>query len=390
MNNTFCILPWVHMYVGAPGDVKLCCLHNYDEPDLGNLKNNTLEEIWNGVPYTKIRQDFLDGVVRAECVTCHKIEQAGQTSLRQTCNNIWDVNTISPAANAPFEIKYLDIRFSNLCNLKCRTCSESFSSVIMAENLGKGSNSAKTVIFPGKSKDDVLDQIYPHLEKLERIYFAGGEPLVQSQHYDILERLIKIGNTDLHIDYNTNLTNLNYRKGSVLELWQQFKNISVKASVDAIGDAAGYWRNGSSWETVVKNMRQLQTVCPHINFHITCSVSWPNVLNILKLHRFCFEDGLLKNRHKFRMHPVFNPHSLSDLPNWKKEKIVDEIDKYEMENNISEFGSIKNYLRQQDGFDIAPLRRSINEIKRLDALREEHFLDFFPEHTDLLEWIDKQ
>ena len=36
----------------------------------------------------------------------------------------------------------------------------------------------------------------------EKIYFAGGEPLLAAEHYEILNALISCGNTDLEITYN--------------------------------------------------------------------------------------------------------------------------------------------------------------------------------------------
>ena len=38
-SKTFCILPWIHQYVGPPGDVKPCCVYEHQQ-EIGNLKKN--------------------------------------------------------------------------------------------------------------------------------------------------------------------------------------------------------------------------------------------------------------------------------------------------------------------------------------------------------------
>ena len=45
-SKTFCIFPWIQQYVGPPGDVKPCCVYSNSD-EIGNLKENTLKEIWN-------------------------------------------------------------------------------------------------------------------------------------------------------------------------------------------------------------------------------------------------------------------------------------------------------------------------------------------------------
>ena len=45
-NKSFCIYPWIHMYVNPDGSVLPCCVGEYDK-HLGNVRENTIEEIWN-------------------------------------------------------------------------------------------------------------------------------------------------------------------------------------------------------------------------------------------------------------------------------------------------------------------------------------------------------
>jgi uncharacterized Fe-S cluster-containing radical SAM superfamily protein len=97
------------------------------------------------------------------------------------------------------KIQFLDFRNSNLCNMKCRSCGPIFSSS-WAEELGN------TIVLNQQATDfDSLD-----LTNCEKIYFAGGEPLLNYQHYELLQRLIDLGRDPVLI-YSTNLSSLKYK-----------------------------------------------------------------------------------------------------------------------------------------------------------------------------------
>ena len=70
---TFCILPWIHQYVGPPGDIKPCCVYDH-KSELGSLRDSTLAEVWNNDTTKQLRLDMLNGVRREECSRCNDRE----------------------------------------------------------------------------------------------------------------------------------------------------------------------------------------------------------------------------------------------------------------------------------------------------------------------------
>ena len=77
-----------------------------------------------------------------------------------------------------FVIKYWDIRFSNLCNLACRSCGTWFSSNWYEDHkklTGKPPDHAK-IMKVGRSSDDIWDQMLKHIDHVEQFYFAGQVP----------------------------------------------------------------------------------------------------------------------------------------------------------------------------------------------------------------------
>ena len=98
-----------------------------------------------------------------------------------------------------FKMRYFDIRFSNICNFKCRTCGSEFSSQWGAEMQKNFDPKHPIVIHVDDGKGSVLEEVLTHIEHIDLAYFAGGEPLIMPEHYNILKHLYD--NTPLEVMY---------------------------------------------------------------------------------------------------------------------------------------------------------------------------------------------
>ena len=56
-----CIFPFYQFCITSNGNLGLCCVDSSFEQPLGNVKNNSIEEIWNGKIFNKFRSDLLKG-----------------------------------------------------------------------------------------------------------------------------------------------------------------------------------------------------------------------------------------------------------------------------------------------------------------------------------------
>ena len=143
--DNFCILPWVHMYVNPDGNVLPCCIGDWKRP-LGNTQTNTIEQIWNSYPYKKLRKALLEGKKPIECNACWKHESSGVSSFRQENNKKFEKHlgirnhTKADGTLDIMKLLYFDVRWSNICNFKCRTCSATYSSSWAIEDRQQGSN----------------------------------------------------------------------------------------------------------------------------------------------------------------------------------------------------------------------------------------------------------
>jgi MoaA/NifB/PqqE/SkfB family radical SAM enzyme len=295
-SKTFCIYPWIHLHAYPTGEAYPCCHAEMGIGQVGNCRNNTLEEIWTNTPMQQLRQDMLGETANPVCGRCYEQEANGFFSGRKSANKHHGHHVKKLDAN-PFEMTYWDIRFSNLCNLKCRSCGHIFSSQWyqdQARLAGGDWKDRNTVLnYAGRTELDMWEQLEPHLDYVEQIYFAGGEPLLMEEHYNILDELVRRGRVDVRLIYNTNFTHTDLKGRSVFEYWKRFKSVAVGASLDAMGPRAEYIRKGTDWAVVEQNRRDMIAVCPQVDFYISPTLSIMNALHLPQFHRAWVEQGLI-------------------------------------------------------------------------------------------------
>ena len=375
-SKTFCILPWIHFYANPDGSVLPCCIGDHHKP-LGNTNANSVVEIWNNDKFKDMRNNMLEGRRCSECSACYQSEDNGVNSFRQTSNR--DYKKYIPAAlkdkaSPPLTLRYLDVRWSNICNFKCRSCSSTYSSSWATEDNKQGMN--KQVFI--QNSDSLYDQLLPQLETLDEIYFAGGEPLLTEKHYAILDQLIASGNTKIKLRYNSNLSNLNYKQTSIIDYWNKFENVLVCASLDHYGSRAEYVRDGTVWLDIENNIKTIKQQAPHVELQMSCVVS---VFNISTLPEFVeyLIDNKLYTLDKFypSVYNIINPsyYSVNILSDLTRQELVTKLatSKYS-----KYFTGVIAYLENAI-YDPALRQQFANHTNHYDRIRNQDFAKTFPE-----------
>jgi radical SAM protein with 4Fe4S-binding SPASM domain len=392
--DTFCVLPWMHLYVGTDGNVLPCCVADQQFP-MGNIEEQSIDSILKSSAFNQLRKNMLSGSRSKECSRCYAQEDAGLKSSRLSNNSQWK-NIKQSSLNEDglldqFDPVYLDIRLNNICNLKCRMCSGYFSSAIAQEEVMLfGKKESVQLSLKLQQRNLGLKEIIEYVPTAEKIYFAGGEPLLTSEHYKILDALIACDNTDLEITYNTNFTTLMYRGRSVLNLWKQFSNIKVGASLDAEGAVAEYVRHGTDWNTIESNLKLVKSQCPHVNFTVTSTVGLLNVNSLIKLQQHWHTSGTL-DISKFSQTVMIGPEHLtvSALPLEHKQRLEQTINHHIVwckENNAkglaAQWRNVLNYMWSRDN------SHHMLEFKRLTQIMDQHrnesLISAIPELATLL------
>lgn len=402
-SDSFCMMPWMHMHAFPDGRAFPCCLADYWHP-VGDLRKNTMEEVWNQAPYKTMRVNMLEGRKCKECTKCYEQEANGFFSMRKDAtrnygHHIKEVEkTEADGTHPEFKIRYWDVRFSNLCNFSCRSCGPIFSSNWYNDHV-KLYNRKPDVLgrdmlrveYAAGNEDSMIAQMMPHIPHLEQVYFAGGEPMIMKEHYFLLEKLIEAGKTDVRIQYNTNFSELRFKDKHVFDYWQHFTNISVGASLDAMGPQAELIRKGTDWAQTVDNRQRMMEEVPHVDFYISATLSSMNVLHVLDFHKSWVEQGLIKAK-DFNVNICQSPdwYRTDIFPeDFKQNVIIPAYQKHiewldpqdKLRRATVGFQSALNFITAQDNSQ--HWARFIEETAKLDGVRNEDFWTIFPEFKEL-------
>jgi organic radical activating enzyme len=395
-SKTFCMLPWLHVFVSPSGEAFPCCTTDRSLV-LGNVKNNTMEEIFNNDVTKQLRLDMLNEVQSDCCKLCYDRETISPHTYRTFGKEYFGdkfdetvAKTNEDGSVDEFKMRLLDIRFSNICNFACRTCGSDFSSKWGAEQKKLGLQDWVT-IHADDHTGKLLEEVQQHLDHTSVLYFAGGEPLIMDEHYVILEEMIRRGRTDVLLRYNTNGSSINYKDKDLLDLWKNFNKIDIQASVDHYGERAEYIRHGTDWGVVESNLIKFREL-PNVNFGVATVLSVFNYLTITDFYKYMLDKNLIRQEDhqtylSMTTHPTF--YSATALPKQLKEYGTYIVKQYAP--TLQQGHVVKQYLDLAMSFVHSTdtwnrnRREFLYHTKERDLVRGESFIKVFPELEMMVE-----
>lgn len=392
----------MHARVNQNGNVYPCCRME-EFYTLGSLKEKSFDEIWNDSPMRNLRSTLMKDQAFASCSDCYKIEAQDGLSLRQKANIDFSEHfpavseTRSDGRIETKSLEFLDLRFSNICNFRCRTCNHENSTAWYQDARSFVNEEIPTdVVRLSENPEKIWSFIKQQLPSLKRIYLAGGEPLLQEEHYQLLELLIAEKRTDIAIEYNTNLSTLEFKSWKVVELWRHFPHITLGASLDGVDEQAELIRKGLDWKKTLKNFATIQTEAAHVKFILAPTISVLNCYHFVVAIETFLQNGMLVNPEFFRPNILLQPNYLNvQILNPQERKSL-EIHYFNFLNRISEvapptlFTKIESELRRilihmnSSPCDKNERVRFKKFTIKLDQLRSEKTVLLFPELMDLI------
>ncbi len=429
MSKTFCPLPWIHLATRPNGDVRVCCTANasgagkQDEKTAGlvkkdgiamNLRDHTIEEVWNSEHMRRTRLQMLNGEIPVSCTKCFNEEAKGITSKRQWESAEWKqrldfdklIASTKEDGTAPVSIPYFDLRLGNLCQLKCVMCSPHDSSSWIKEWKLQYPQYKNEDLIADQGWDDqydytwykkgsFIDSMKHQAFNIQELYFAGGEPLLIPEHYKILGFMVDEGYAkDCNLRYNSNGLEL---PDKLFKLWEHFKEVRFNFSIDAYGQRNDYIRYPSKWADIEKNLRKLdENTKDNTVINIACAIQLLNVGYIDELAEWKMDQGFSKiNPSMFGggiigTHLVYLPSYLNvrvppqEAKEWAKQKIETFIDrqKFNLEFNQHPYGAQRwkgliKYMMAESWDNKLPALQEY--LKVTDERRETDFRKTFPE-----------
>lgn len=448
VKNTLCPVPWMSQSLRANGDIRVCCQAQHgptggilkdESGNALNAKTANLSESRNSSLSKEIRKTMMEGNWHPECVRCQTETESGMNSRINYENEIWikrnnltwehlldHTSSDGTIDTEMIDCTFYDVRFGNLCNLKCRMCGPTDSSQWYDDQAAlwgtqyKDSHGTVKLIKNEKDKfvpeDDVYnwhesesywEQMDSQIPQITKLYIVGGEPLLIDRHYEFLQKCVDQGQSSkMTIEYNTNLTNIPTRAWNI---WKHFKQVNIGASIDGVGDINHYMRYPSNFDQIHKNLLKLSNAEGNFKIWIAATI---NVFNVLHFPEFM--EWILLNKisrvNDDNWRPIITPHPLHGpkfynirmLPKFAKDHIKEKYESYkpklvEIINNTnwSEERKIASrrdavglldqyidYMYAKDFSDALPM--FWKTTRKLDIIRGHSIEDYIPELYNLL------
>ena len=403
-NNTFCVLPWLHLASHPHGGTTLCCNANHNkgisrarnftastDSDITStvgdqfldLQNNTIEELMNSDSFKQVRLEMLAGKKPYACLRCYKEESHGIASKRVRENKEYPYFTIDSAKQitdndgtiSKIDLEFVELRLGNICNVKCRTCNPWSSSKWISDynkltdefsDMGKFDKTQNQFDWP--ENELFWDQLFEYTTNAKVFYINGGEPTLIKHHFTFLERLIAAKKTDIKLWYNINMTNMSE---DIISIWRQFDNVEIGFSIDDINERNTYIRNPTKWETVLESIEMLLPHADKLKLSITQTVSWMNYYYLGEFHLWAEKLGLYVH-HNFVNDPTY--FSPNVLPLEMRKDInarLANILPHDKLNALKQF--------EEKPTNTALINTAMSYTNSLDKLRDESFDSVFPE-----------
>ncbi len=252
-----CYIPWQNMIIGAFGNVSPCSFYQgfgNDYPHIGNVNEQTIEEIWNGPGYQNLRSFMLSEEGKNGCKDCLAIKQGvcgspitppsafleenpavndskAMKNLRQALQDVDDGKTVTAAL--PASISYTN---SHACNFRCTMCYQDDSRALRLDRV-----------------KEVDQEVLTLMDTLLQVIAGGGEPFMMPIWKRFLKEYQRERNPVLTF---ATTTNGSYLDAEALELVKKFPNVILNFSLDAthkqLFEAI---RLRSNWDVVHQNLQ---------------------------------------------------------------------------------------------------------------------------------------
>lgn len=249
MTSKICSFPW-HMYSIDTGFGWWRSCPRADYKPLNDLN------FFNHAELIEQRQALRSDIEHPTCVRCWDAEKDGAKSYRQVLN-----------MDKPHELTHqdtiqipdiLEIKFSNLCNLKCIFCSSNCSSLweiddpVDVNRLGKyrGAEVAKKIV-------EFANTNYKGIKTFQ---LFGGEPVLHKEFDQIFDLIAKkpLSDGKKTISFSTNMyygeAHRTRFEDKIERVLDQGHNLFMRFSIDGMHEQGEYLRTGMSWNKFEDNL----------------------------------------------------------------------------------------------------------------------------------------
>jgi len=229
------------------------------------------------------RKMMLEGQRPSECEYCWNIEDLNKdyfSDRHYKTSDYWAWDRFDEVARSNWSDNinpaYLEVSFSNACNLKCAYCSPEISSKWLEEierygpypsGLGDLTWLKDTGRYPYKAREvnpyvDAFWSWFPDIYKDLKVFrVTGGEPLMSKDLWKLLDWIIENPNDQLELAINSNMCNDKILINKFIEklnlVQSKVRRLIVFTSIESIEQQAEYARFGMNYKQWLRNVNLL-------------------------------------------------------------------------------------------------------------------------------------
>jgi len=398
MKHKICILAEQGLHLHNSGRCNSCSDSlNFWTDENGtpmDLTTHSLKEIWNSQHRQDIIEDLRNGVENPGCEKCWQKERVGIKSKRQISNETWQLNEKTTP-------QYIDLKWGNVCNLKCRHCNPWTSSKWLkewyeVERAGKQEykdyvnefQSTQKSYHPD-NKENFHDIFNEWFAGSKNIMLYGGEGMYVKAVQRMFNHAVQSGNSqDIDVYINTNGT---IYSEEWIELLSNFRSVRMAFSIDGVGDSFDYIRSGADWKSVVGNFKKYRQL-ENIQVDIVATIFTLNVYNCVDI-LYDIQNELTMPAVNF----VYGPEwwDIRILPDDVKRIIYNrnkhqltaikpKLDTHTFRMFEEQVDQIQKFLIDDVSDSDAKYEVMKKWIRSIDQSRNENFQDIFPEYNNLI------
>lgn len=366
---------------------------------------HSLQDALNSPTRQDIQTALSLGQQHPNCDACFSVENAGGESRRQAHNALDELHSRA-------EIRMLDLKLGNICNLSCRSCNPWVSSkwysdwwaVIDSHKQEHASyrdylneKHLTSKLSYAEDNEQFWQQLADVMPGVDYIDIYGAEPMMIDRLWAVLDSTHTPQRQHQTVHFNTNTTIWDQSRIDVLD---QFGRVFLDLSIDGLAQKFEYLRNGADWHAVLDNVnhyrdwiqqRQDQQRPGHLNICITISLF--NILDLPEITEFLERLGL-----SWHVNHAHMPHwiNFKILPDSVKTSIAQRLrastqDRSEYYRNMIE-NSVISYMQQPleiadrpwPEYHEAMFQEWIRVTRALDQRRDQDFAATFPELWELV------
>jgi len=246
--------------------VTSCCnldIHTTDtELDFGLIEN--------------LKKDMAQGIVSPLCWRCTKVEDSQAHSERVNLMMGYSIEHLEKFKRTSRTHEFqVGMKFSNLCNLACRSCNEDESS-LWAKLMDVPVDPTQEIDISDNPAywDAMVDMIRTKHSDSENfiIHPIGGETMVQPGFLKLINWLIaeNLASTTILRLTTSLVPNISEK---FLDKFMQFKQVVFLSSIDSIGENYYYVRWPARFNKVQDNLDTISSICKQYPNKFSLSVS---------------------------------------------------------------------------------------------------------------------